>query len=307
MAADTTDSRGPLIGRGRTAEIYAWGDGDGYALKLYYERWSPAVVQDEADRSRLVAAIGVPAPAIERVLELDGRWGMVMERLDGRSLLQGVGERPWTLAATVCSFADLHAAMHTADLGEVDVSDHDLGQPPARTHTTLPTLPALRERLVERIGQASAASERARSSALRRLDVLPEGRALCHGDYHPDNVLVTRHGPIIIDWGNASRGHPLADVAQTELLVQLGEPPGTPSAVERALLATARSYVHRAYLSRYLRQVKRQPERKKYRLELAAWHLPVAVARLADEIPNERGGLLRRIERELAMAEECEE
>jgi Ser/Thr protein kinase RdoA (MazF antagonist) len=38
-----------------------------------------------------------------------------------------------------------------------------------------------------------------RSQALERLNQLPDGDALCHGDYHPDNVLMTRNGPIIID------------------------------------------------------------------------------------------------------------
>jgi hypothetical protein len=60
--------------------------------------------------------------------------------------------------------------------------------------------------------------------------------------------------------------------------------------VERALLATARSYVRRAYVRRYLR-------RRRVRAEaLAAWRLPIGVARLAEEIPGERSPLLRLIE-----------
>jgi aminoglycoside phosphotransferase (APT) family kinase protein len=37
--------------------------------------------------------------------------------------------------------------------------------------------------------------------------------------------------PVVIDWGDATRGDPLADVARTELLHRLGEPPPGTSAV----------------------------------------------------------------------------
>ncbi|HKB49344.1 MAG TPA: phosphotransferase, partial [Ktedonobacterales bacterium] len=117
---------------------------------------------------------------------------------------------------------------------------------------------------------------------------LPGGDALCHGDYHPDNVLMTRHGLIIIDWGGASSGHPLADVARTALLLQVGELPT--SHLNRWLLASARAFVRRAYARRYLRH---RPASAK---ELAAWRLPIAVARLGEEIAEEKSKLLRLIE-----------
>src|SRR5262249_16002391 len=102
------------------------------------------------------------------------------------------------------------------------------------------------------------------------------------------NVLVTRNGPVIIDWSGASRGHPLADVARTALLLQLGEPASSP--LNRWLLASARALVRRSYVRRYLRLSPSTPE------ELAAWHLPLAVARLGEGIVEERGKLLRLIE-----------
>ena len=131
-------------------------------------------------------------------------------------------------------------------------------------------------------------SEGIRAAALERLDQLPDDDALCHGDYHPDNVLMTQTGPIIIDWGSASSGHPLADVAQTELLLQVGEPPS--SAPSRWLLASARTLVRQAYIRRYLRLRPASAD------EIAAWRLPIAVARLGERIAGEQEKLLRLIE-----------
>jgi aminoglycoside phosphotransferase (APT) family kinase protein len=41
------------------------------------------------------------------------------------------------------------------------------------------------------------------------------GDTLIHLDFHPDNVLMSRDGPVVIDWTNARRGDPALDVALT--------------------------------------------------------------------------------------------
>jgi uncharacterized protein (TIGR02172 family) len=274
MAHPFRDERSQLLGQGRTADIYAWG-GD-WALKLYHAGWPASWAEHEARVSQVVTMAGLPVPAVEGVLAIDGRTGILFERLIGPSLLRQVAAQPWTLARGVRTFTDLHLAMHAAAVAPSN-------------------LPSLRERLARQIADTSAVPDHVRSAALRRLEQLPEGHALCHGDYHPDNVLVTQRGPIIIDWGSASHGHPLADVAQTELLLQIGEPPAPGSRLQRVLLASARSYVRRTYVHRYL---ERRPARGE---ELAAWRLPIAVARLAEEIAGERSALLRLVARLEAM------
>jgi Ser/Thr protein kinase RdoA (MazF antagonist) len=262
-----------LIGRGRTAEIYAWDQGR--ALKLYYSGWPADAVNHEAEISQVVAATGVTVPAVEGVLTVDGRQGVLFERLIGPSLLAQVAGRPWTLPRAVRVFTDLHLAVHAHTVADGDI-------------------PSQRARLVRQIEEAPSIMEEVRRAALQRLERLPDGDALCHGDYHPDNVLVTQRGPIIIDWVSATRGHPLADVAQTDLLLRIGEPPETRSRVERGLLAVARGYVRRTYLRRYLRL------RSARQVEFAAWRLPITVARLAEEIPGEREQLLQLIAQETA-------
>lgn len=57
-------SKGALIGEGRIAEIYAWGDNQ--VLKLFREWCVPDWVDCEAQIARTVHAAGAPAPAAER-------------------------------------------------------------------------------------------------------------------------------------------------------------------------------------------------------------------------------------------------
>jgi aminoglycoside phosphotransferase (APT) family kinase protein len=46
-----------------------------------------------------------------------------------------------------------------------------------------------------------------------------DSEVLVHGDLHPDNVMLTDDGPIVIDWPNVSVGARGADVASTWIIV----------------------------------------------------------------------------------------
>jgi aminoglycoside phosphotransferase (APT) family kinase protein len=53
-----------------------------------------------------------------------------------------------------------------------------------------------------------------------RLHRIPFGTAsLVHFDLHPDNVLMSPSGPVVIDWTNAHGGDPASDVAMTWLIL----------------------------------------------------------------------------------------
>ncbi|MFG2632217.1 phosphotransferase [Streptomyces sp. NPDC048473] len=70
-----------------------------------------------------------------------------------------------------------------------------------------------------------------------RLSPHPEDRIL-HLDLHPDNVMLTDRGPVVIDWSNTREGAPAADRAMSSLiLAQVAVDPRSPvSAGARALL-----------------------------------------------------------------------
>ncbi len=54
-----------------------------------------------------------------------------------------------------------------------------------------------------------------------RLHRIPlDGARLLHLDLHPENVLMSAAGPVVIDWTNARAGDPAHDVALTWLILQ---------------------------------------------------------------------------------------
>ncbi len=269
-----------VIGRGRTAEILAWGEGR--VLKLYVEGSGREYVRREAEVSRLVHRAGLPAPAVydsdvsDGLYEVDGRLGILYERIDGPTMLRDLGSRPWRLRAYSEQLAALHARIHSAP-GE--------------------GLPVLRDRIERSIDRASAwVSDGARAAAHETLQRLPDVRRVCHGDFHPDNVILRKGGPMVIDWGPASSGHPAADVAWTVLLFRsAGTPPGTPLST-RLLLSVVRRWSLRIYLRAYSDLAGLSWH------EVKEWLGVVALLRLSDNIPEERASLVRLIEKELAAS-----
>lgn len=74
-----------------------------------------------------------------------------------------------------------------------------------------------------------------------------QGDRVIHMDLHPLNVLVTRRGPVVIDWTNAAAGDPAVDAAVTWILLASGE---VPASGPRALLVRlGRSALLKAFLA----------------------------------------------------------
>jgi len=253
---------------GRTAEVYAWGEEQ--MLKLYRDWCPPCWVDFEARIGRVVQDAGLSVPAVGDTVEINGRRGLVYERLEGISMFNTLIARPWTIVRFGRLMAELHAAMHAI-------------QAPS-------DLPDQRDRLKGAIERAQSLPDDLRRKALAVLDTCPDGDRLCHGDFHPDNVLMTPRGPIIIDWMTATRGDSAGDVARTLLLMTVGEPPT--GALIRLLTRLLRGWMRSAYLKRYfeLRSVGRE--------QLNRWRVVTYAARLAEDIKGEPEQMLPFIERE---------
>jgi aminoglycoside phosphotransferase (APT) family kinase protein len=165
-------------------------------------------------------------------------------------------------------------------------------------HTTsAPSLPRFRDGVVAAIhGAQSIAGARVHDVAIARVETLADGTALCHGDFHPGNVMLGSAGPTIIDWLTAAAGPPAADVARTLLLLRDGALPEGMPQWRRLRIRLLRGWFVRAYLAAY------RHRRDLDLAEVAAWRLPTLVARLDEGIGAERAHLLRLIGRELARS-----
>jgi aminoglycoside phosphotransferase (APT) family kinase protein len=150
-------------------------------------------------------------------------------------------------------------------------------------------LPDTRDAHRQAIGRVSDIPPEYVAAALARLDSLPDGDRLLHGDFHPANVMLAADGPVIIDWSNATRGTPEADFARSDLMLRLGDPPDSMPWLIRFGAKFARSLMIGTY-NRAYRKARPVDEAL-----LRAWRLPVAVARISEGIATERPKLLKLI------------
>jgi Predicted aminoglycoside phosphotransferase len=261
-------SKGSLMGKGMTAEVYEWGEKQ--ALKLYYEGIPRDWVQYEAEIGRTVFEAGVPAPEVYEQVEADGRSGLLYERIAGRSLLMNMLHHLDRAELYAALLARLHADIHCC-----------------RTSR----LPRQKDRLAMFIRQSSPYLGERVQPVLDELERLPEGDSICHGDLHPDNVLQSESEETLtaIDWMDASSGDPLCDVARTSMIFLspfISMPPLSISpAVGKRL--------NEAYLTEYIRLTGAEAA------GIDRWRLPVAAARLREQVPGEQEWLLAYIDRQL--------
>jgi uncharacterized protein (TIGR02172 family) len=253
------------IAEGRTAEIYAWDDR--HVLKLYREWCPPDWVDYEARIARAVHEAGISSPAPGDLIEVNGRRGLLYERLDGITMVQDLKARPWMLFRHARALADLQVQIH-------------------QKYTT--ELPSYKDRLRYDLQETSQLTDDLRRKALRLLDQLPEGKTICHGDYHPENVLVTKNGPVVIDWMTACSGSPWTDVARTSLILSIGAKAAGKQIP--LILRTIVGLFHRTYLQRY-RFLRADTES-----HFARSTAVIAAARLSENIVSEREALIRIIE-----------
>jgi len=256
------------VAEGREAEMFAWEDGK--ILRLLRPGFNPASLDAEVRALELAHRSGLPVPEPGERVTVDGRAGLVLERIEGTDLLTELGRAPWTVVRAARMCGSVHAQMHACRV------DDD-------------GLPMLKGKLEGQLMSPLVPPELA-AIAKKRLDALPDGDVFCHGDFHPANVMRSPSGPVVIDWPNATRGAPEADVARTLLLLGAGEPASyTP--VMRVLTMVGRGLFIWLYVGSYMRA------RPLDKSQVRKWALPITVARLAENIEAERPGLLARIEK----------
>lgn len=263
-----TENIGIPIAYGRTAEIYTWHNGQ--VLKLFYNWFELEDIKFEARIARAIHASGLPVPTVGDVIQVNGRNGLVYQRVDGETMLKKMITKPWNVFSYAHLTAELHFKMHTSTI-EADI-------------------PSQRKKLNSKIHHAETLPEHLRAKALDALETMPDHNRLCHGDFHPGNILMSAQGEIVIDWIDASNGNPLADVARTTILA-LGAT--ETRQIQGFLPKTLVRMFHAAYIHYYF---KLSPSGE---AEYNRWLPIAAAARLNENISELQEWLIAKAEKGL--------
>ena len=119
------------------------------------------------------------------------------------------------------------------------------------------------------ITAARLLDEKLRRRLLDAIPGLPDGDRLCHGDFHPYNIMGVGEAARIVDWVDAGAADPAADVCRTFVLIGAVD--------QRIAEGYADAYCAATGLDR---------------TAVYAWLPVVAAARLAEKVPEEADRLL---------------
>ena len=174
-------------------------DGDN-CIKVFDESYSKADVLNEALNQSRVEETGLNIPKIKEVTMIDGKWAIVSEYIEGKTLDRLIEEDPDKKDDYLKLFVDIQIEMHSK---------------------TCELLTKLKDKMNRKIS-ISELDATTRYDLHTRLEGMPKHKKLCHGDFNLSNVILTADGkPYIIDWSHATQGNASADVARTYLLFWL--------------------------------------------------------------------------------------
>ena len=188
-----------LISSSSTKSVYRDGN---VAIKEFCEGFPKAEVLNEAlCNARVEDLPGLHVPKILGVSVVDGKWSIMKEYIEGKTLEQLMEENPDKTQEYMEQMVDLQLEIHSK---------------------ACPLLNKLKEKTIRALNEEPELDESTRYELLTRLDGMPKHTKLCHGYFSPSNIIVQEDVTMyVIDWVHAAQGNASADVARTYLLLSL--------------------------------------------------------------------------------------
>jgi aminoglycoside phosphotransferase (APT) family kinase protein len=204
-----------------------------------------------------LAAVGetrLKVPRISGVTAIDGKWTLIWEYVEGTTLFDCMKQESGRFDELLNRFVDIQLDMH---------------------QYSATRLPVLTEKMHRKI-RASGLDPATRYELHTRLDSMPRHTKLCHGDFTPGNIIITKNNEAyIIDWSHASQGNASADAAQTWLSFNFCrdlDPAGAELAERYLDLFCKKSNTARQYVEKWIsiisasQLVKGRPEEREFLL-----------------------------------------
>ena len=169
-------------------------------IKVFDTNYSKEDVLNEALNQARVENLGLNTPKLYEVKMIDGKWAIVFDFIEGKTLAQLMEENPENLDKYLELFVDLQLEVHSKKS---------------------PLLTRLKDNMMYKITLTDLDAT-TRYELHTRLESMPKHNKVCHGDFNPSNIIITPDGvPYIIDWAHVTQGNASADVARTYLLFNL--------------------------------------------------------------------------------------
>lgn len=184
-----------LISESEKVRVY---ESDGKCVKVFKDPNEPkSVVLYEALTHTRVEETGFARiPQFEEITKIDGKWVIIYQHINGKTLEELIRENPSKRDSYLEKMADLQIEINSL-------------------HST--KLSRQTDYLKRSIDGLDMIDDVKKYELMTRLSSMPKHSKLCHGDFSPDNIIVSDDGVFIVDWLKAKQGNASADVAKTYL------------------------------------------------------------------------------------------
>jgi RIO-like serine/threonine protein kinase len=254
-----------LLADGATADVFL--NNDNRVIKLFKGNFSKEVLEQEANNQKMIYEMGIPVPKIYDIIELNGRYGIVMEYIKGISLgkkllksnnyvngikiINNISENMEKIIYYFNIIIDLQIKINSIILRQY---------------------PLMKDKLTRKINEAKYLDKYQKSIFLKMLEKIKFKNNLCHGDLHPYNLIETGEGIKIIDWADATIGNTEADIYRSYLIYRVTSPE-----------------IGKVYLDIYCKKTKTEKEK------VLAYEAIITAARLSENISKEESGKIMNI------------
>ena len=222
---------GEHFARGRSAEVFRTEDGK--LLKLFFPDYPREYAEKEYENTKVAASLGCTGMQVYGMVERDGRFGFLMDFIDGVSQNDMPGKDPTYLFRAGKDLARCHVRVQEKRTRELD----DVREV---------CLAILEEECMAFLSP----EEKKRCAAYLRS--LPDEDTVLHLDFHTGNVLVDKSGDCkIIDWMTAARGSRAVEEALMEFFFSEAELFPEASKTKIALFSAIRGSIGKAFFKEY--------------------------------------------------------
>lgn len=198
-------------------------------IKVFNEDYSKADVLNEALNQARIEETGLNIPKIIEVTMVDGKWAIVSEHIQGKTLAQLMEEDHEKKDEYLELFVEVQLTIHAQKS---------------------PLLNKLKDKMNRKIS-ATELDATTRYELHTRLEGMPKHNKVCHGDFNPSNIILAEDGtPYILDWAHATQGNASADAARTYLLFCLND--DTDTAKKYLDLFCKKSNTARQYVQKWM-------------------------------------------------------
>ncbi len=217
--------------RGRSAEIFKLDDNK--VMKLFFEDYPRSDAEKEYKNTVIASKNGCTPVKVYEKIEKDGRFGFVMDYVDGVSQNDMPGKDPGYIFKAGYDLAKCHALVHNA-------KDHNLED--------------IRNVAIKALDQDefNDFSKEEKDSMKKYILTIPEEDTIIHLDLHTGNVLVNDKKELfVIDWMTAGRGSRYVEYAMMNFLFKDAELFPEKSKFVNAIFGMIRGMIGKQYYKGY--------------------------------------------------------